>query len=876
MFGWRKSFDSKDFDDELQTHLSLLTDRFIRQGMPPDDAHYAALRQLGNSGLLKEVRNNMQTIVWLETLWQDLRYGARELARNKAFAVVAILTLALGIGANTAIFSVVNAAILHPLPYSEPSSLVILWGNVKRIRVERRGTSYPDFVDWRDQSRSFDAMAAFDGGSFALTGIDTPERISGEYVSQPYFSLLGIRAAVGRTFRPEEDQTPQRDAVVVLTDLAWKRRFGGDPGIVGSTIELDGRAYTVIGIAPPGFRGLTDNAEVFVPFVMSGSGEDLKERGNRWSRVLARLKTGASIVQAQAEMNAIASRLAQAYPGTNEARGVEVTSLEQETVGDIRKPLLILLAAVGFVLLIACTNVANLMLVRSEVRQREISMRAALGASYARLLRQLLVESAILVAAGCAGGLIVAHYGTRVLMAASPVQYPSYVHPRVDIAVGLFTILIACAAVLALTFVPAVNLRISNLHDSVKQSGGRSRGGLRFRNCLVVAEVALSMLLLSGAGLLIRSLERLAALDLGYDPAHLLALTVSLPRMQPAAGSTGTPDAKVVVTAAEILRRVSQIPSVEAASISTDVPLAGANAIFYAAEGQPPVDAHNRPRAFFHRVSPDFLRTLNTRLLNGRAFTEDEVRGNANVAVVTENMVKRFWPGQDPIGKRIKVGGLDSTRPWLSIVGVVSELKYRGVPNNPTADPDLFQVFNERSRDFCVLVRTSLDPASLIPSVRGVLRQAEPSILIGDASTMQEFVGRETASSRFTGWLMAMFAGMALLLAIIGIYGVMSYTVSHRTREIGLRMALGAGRPAVLKMVIGGGMALVAAGLALGTIAAFGLTRVIETLLYGVTATDPLSFAVAAVTLSSSALAACLIPASRASRIDPTIALRSD
>ena len=455
---------------------------------------------------------------------------------------MAVLTLALGIGANTAIFSVVDAVILRPLPYPEPSSLVVLWGNVKRVQVERRGTSYPDFIDWRGQSRSFETMAVFDGQSFTLTGIETPERIAGEYVSQPYFSLLGIQAVLGRTFRPEENQTPQRDAVVVLSDGTWRRRFGGDPGIVGHAIQLDGRSYTVISVATPGFRGLTDNAEVWVPFVMSGSAEDLRERGNRGPQVLARLRTGTSLVPAQAEMDAISKRLAQEYPSTNEARGVEVSSLERETVGDIRKPLLILLAAVGCALLIACTNIANLMLARSEVRQSEISMRAALGASRGRLLRQLLTESSVLVVAGCIAGLVVAHYGTRVLMAASPITYPSYVQPRVDVLVGLFTSLISCAAVLALALVPAAHLRVPGLHDSFRQSAGRSGGGGTpggrcFRNGLVIAEVALSMLLLSGASLLIRSLERLAALDLGYDPGHLLALRVSLPRIQPTTSS---------------------------------------------------------------------------------------------------------------------------------------------------------------------------------------------------------------------------------------------------------------------------------------------------------------------------------------------------
>ena len=367
-----------DFDEEVHTHVGMLTDRLIRQGMPFEEAHCAALRQFGNRTVLKEIRNDMRAFVWLETLWQDLRYGVRVLGKNKGFAAVAAITLALGIGANTAIFSVVDAAILRPLPYPRPHRLAILWGNVKRVRIERRGASYPDYLDWRGQTRSFETMAAFGASKFALTGIDTPERISGEYVSQPYFSLLGIQPTLGRAFSPEEDQVPQRDAVVVLSNGTWKHRFGGDPGIVGRTIQLDGHPYTVIGVAPPGFRGLTDEAELWVPFVMSGSAEDLKERGDRSFQVLARLNGGVSFARAQADLDAISNRLAQAYPATNEARGVEVSPLEREVLGDIREPLLILLAAVGFVLMIACTNVANLLLLaRSEARQREIAMRIA-------------------------------------------------------------------------------------------------------------------------------------------------------------------------------------------------------------------------------------------------------------------------------------------------------------------------------------------------------------------------------------------------------------------------------------------------------------------------------------------------------------------
>src|SRR3984885_291889 len=870
-----------DFDDEVDTHISMLTERLVRRGMSLEDARCAALRQFGNQTALREIRNDMRTFVWFETLWQDVRYGIRVLRKNKGFAAVAAITLALGIGANTAIFSVVNAAIFRPLPYPHPGSLAILWGNVKRARIERRGASYPDYLDWRNQTQSFETMAAFTDSKFALTGIDTPERLAGEYVSQPYFSLLGIQPTLGRTFSRQEDQVPQRDAVVVLSDGTWKHRFGGDPAIVGRAIQLDGHLYTVIGIAPPGFRGLTDEAELWVPFVMSGSAQDLAERGTRGFEVLARLHAGVSFARAQADMDAISIRLAQAYPGTNEARGVEVSPLEREILGDMRKPLLILLAAVGFVLLIACTNVANLLLARSEARQREIAMRIALGASRGRVLRQLLAESAVLVTLGCLAGLILAHFGARTLMATSPVTFPSYVHPSLDPAVTLFTVLICCSVGLVLGLAPATHVRTAGIHDALKQSSGRSagsHGGRRFRNVLVVAEISFSMLLLIGAGLLMRSLERLAALNPGYDPSHLLTLRVSLPRLLPAdpPDANARPDAGLVVTAGEILRRVSQLPSIQSAGISTDVPLGGESAVFYTAEGQPAMPAQTMPRAYFHRVSPDFFKALRTPFLAGRAFTEDEVHNNANVAIVTESLAQRFWPGRDSIGKRIKTGGLDSPRPWLTIIGLVHDLKYRGLPDNPTADPDLFLVFNERSRDFSVLVRASLDPSVITSSVRNTLRQVEPSILIYDAATMEEFIGHETARPRFTGWLMAIFAGIALALAVIGIYGVVSYSVSRRTREIGVRIALGANRPQVLRMVVGSGMGLVVVGLLLGTGAALALTRLIGTLLYGVTPSDPLTYGAAALTLAGAALIACLMPAWRAARIDPAVTLRNE
>ncbi len=918
----------RDLEDELQFHLAERAGRARSAGLPVATADLEARRHFGNPTYFKETCRDMWTIRWIEMLSQDLRFAARTLRKSPGFTLVAALTLALGIGANTAIFSVVDAVILRPLPYPDPHRLVELWGNVKRAKVERRGASYPDYADWRSQSQSFASMAAFDNGNFTLTGVEEPERIQGEFAGAAYFSLLGVSPVLGRTFRAEEDLVAQRDAVVILSDGLWKRRFGGDPGILGRSMRLGDREYSAIGVMPPWFRGVTDQAELWVPFVMSNSAQGLAQRGSRGFAALARLKPGVSLAQAQSEMDGISRRLEKAYLDTNEGRAVELSPLETEIFGDLRKPLLVLLGAVGFVLMIACTNVANLLLARSEARQREIAMRIALGAGRGRELHQLTTESFLLVFAGAAAGLMLAQWGVKALMAASPVTFPSYIHPALDPRVAAFMIVISAVAALVLGIAPAIHVRSGNLYDSFKQASSHaadSRSGSRFRGVLVVAEVAVAMLLLVGAGLLIRSLQELAAIRPGYDPAHVLTLRVVLPRIAPptaAAGSSpaasavrssspatgsaaasatrsspvarssssaspavgsspaATPppaaDARTVIAASEVVRRMAQIPSVESAAAASDIPLGGSNAIFYAAEGQPPVNAQNRPRAYIHRASPEFFRTLHIRFTAGRPFTEQELASNAQVAIVTENLVKRFWAGQDPIGKRIKGGPADSQDPWISIVGVVNEMKYRGLPNNPTADPDIFLPFTDRARTFSLLMRTPLDPASLAPSVRKVLRDADPTTIVFGVSTLTELASRETAQSRFTGWLMGIFAGTALLLAMIGIYGVMSYTVSRRTQEIGIRMALGASRSDVLGLVVSRGMWLIAAGLAAGIAAARALTTLMGSMLYGVTATDLVTFAAAAAALAAVAFVACVVPAARAMRIHPAIALRNE
>jgi putative ABC transport system permease protein len=861
----------RDLQDELAYHLEM------RQGN---------LRApFGNPTLLRETLQDMWTFRWIEVLSQDLRYAARMLRKNPGFAVVVILTLALGIGANTAIFSVFDATVLRPLPYPDQSRLVELWGNVKRQRVERRGTSLPDYADWRDQNHSFDAMALFDSGDFTLTSDQDPEQVRGEIVAQPYFQLLGVQAVVGRTFRPEEDQVPLRDSVVILSGGLWKRRFGGDPAIVGRTLRLDNYDYLIVGVLPDWFRGITDAAELWIPLNASATPEAWAARGNRGPAVLGRLRPGVSLAQAQSEMDEISKRLEREHPDTNQGRGVELSPLTQELFGDVRRPLTVLLVAVGLVLLIGCANVANLLLVRSESRQREIAVRTALGAGRGRVFRQLITESLLLALLGGSAGLLLAKWGIPAMMAASPIALPSYIQPGMDPRVALFTIAITCGIGLLLGLAPATHVYAEKLSDVFKQSsrqhtGGRS--GLRLRSFLVAAEVAFAMLLLVGAGLLIRSLQELSAIRLGYDPSFVLTLRARMNPPTQSAGATASPmDARAVARAAavrarEVMRHIARMPSVEAVAIASDAPLIGAPAGFYTAEGQPPVTAQNMPRAYGHDVTPDFFTALRIPFVAGRTFTEDEMQNGSNAVIVSEALVRRFWPGQDPIGKRIQDGRPGSDAPWLTIVGVVNDMKYRGLPNNPTADPDLFVPLSERQRAFLFVVRTRIDPASAAPSVRGAIREGDPGAVIFAVSTMSDLVARQTARSRFTGWLMGIFAGSALLLATIGIYGVMSYTVTRRTSEIGVRMALGAARSDVLRLVAGSGVGFVAAGLLVGIAGALALTQWIESLLYGVHPSDPVTFASAAVLLAGVAGVACLVPALRACRIAPAVALRDE
>ena len=787
-----------------------------------------------------------------------------------------MFALAVGIGGNTAIFSLINSSRQQALPYPDADRLVELWGNVMRAQIERRGASYPDYQDWRGQAKSFEDMAAFDSQWVTLTGAGESERILTEDVDAAYFTLLGVAPALGRTFRADESVVTAPPAVVVLSDGLWRRRFDADPAIIGGTVTLccAPRSYTVIGIMPAGFKGLSDTAELWLPFTAWASADVLAARGTRGFTVVARLRRGVSIAAAQAELDTISRRLEQAYPQTNEKRAVEISPLDVELFGSLRPALLTLMAAVSFVLLIACANVSNLLIARSESRQREIAVRTALGAGWRRLLAQLVTEGCVLASTGAAAGLALAYAATWMLLATSPVTFPSFVAPRIDARVAAFTVAVSLVCGIVLGLAPAVHARVSRLAEALKDSarGSDGRGAQRLRGALVVVEVSLAVVLLVGAGLMIQSVRNLAALDPGFDTQSLLTLHASIPRAAAAAGQPARP----VVEGRALLDRIRAVPGVADAAIGTDLPLdGGAGASFYTAEGQPPVTAQNMPRIYTHRVTSAFFGTLRIPFRAGRTFTETEISPTSTAVIVSENVARRFWPGQDPIGRRVKFGSPESNNPWMSIVGVVGETKYRALPENPTADPDMYLPFGDRNSLIGLVVRTTVPPASIASAVRATIRAADPSIPVYSVATMEELTRQQTAQSRFTMWLMGVFAVCALMLAVVGIYGVMSYLVTQRTREIGIRLALGAADGDILRLVVGNGARLIGAGLAIGLVASLALSRVVSTMLFGVNAADPASAAAVAL-LAAVAVLACYLPAARAARIDPLRALRQD
>jgi len=769
---------------------------------------------------------------------QDLRYAARILWKNPGFTAVVVIALALGIGANTAIFSVVNTVLLRPLPYKDPEQLVMVWEDASRQGYPRDTPAAANFVDWRDQNSVFSGMAAIAEMNFNLTGVGDPERLKGRLVSASLFPLLGVEPQLGRVFSAAEDQ-PGAQRVVVLSHRLWQRRFGGDPAINGKALTLNDESHTVVGIMPARFQFPANDDELWVPIAFTA--QEAANRNRHYLEVVGRLKPGVTLQQAQAEMTTIGARLQQQYPQSNTDVGVALTSLHEHLVGDIKPALLILLGAVGLVLLIACANVANLLLARAAIRQKEIALRVALGARHWRLLRQFLTESVLLATLGGILGLGIAYAGLLMLGTFIPESISQAREISLDLKVLGFTLAVSLLTGLIFGLAPAIQALRMNQSETLKEGGRDSvtgRSGKRLRGLLVMAEVAVSLVLLIAAGLLINSFVRLRSIDPGFRVDNLLTMKIDLPEPK----YEEFERRRAFYT--ELIQRVQSLAGVRSAAVTTNLPLyRQGNSISVSIEGRPDPPPGQQLIVVTRMISPGYFDTMSIPLLAGRQFTDNDSENSPNVVVVSETMARRFWPGEDAIGKRIAVGRVRSDADWIQVIGIVKDVRQFELNAEPR--PQMYMSYRQfgffAAED--LVVKTDVEPASMAATVRKAVWEIDKNQPVSNIRTMEEILAASIARQRFSMLLLGVFAGVALLLAAVGIYGVMSYSVAQRTHEIGIRMALGAQTGAVLKLAVGYGMKLVIAGVVIGLVAAFMLTRLMSTLLYGVTPTDPATFA---------------------------------
>jgi predicted permease len=810
----------------------------------------------------------------MNKFWQDLRFGARMLAKKPGLTFVAVLTLALGIGANTAIFSVVNAVLLRPLPYAQPDRLVYAFR--MQPPILRGPISRPDYLEWQAQNQSFQNLAAFTYGTFNLTGVDQAERLRGALVSEDFFTLFGAKPAQGRFLLPSDNQPGSPRATVISYGL-WQRRFGGDPGIVGNTVALNGDSYTVVGVAPVAFN-FPARIDAWIPAKLN---ESQQGRGSNYLLVIGRLKDGVGIEQAQAQFNQVAAALAAQYPASDTNLTVMVSPLLEEQVRFIRPILWIMLGAVGFVLLIACANVANLLLARAMARQKEIAIRTAMGASRWQIVRQLLTESMLLAIVGGGLGILLAVWAIDLLVALAPANIPRVREVSVDGAVLGFTLLVALLTGLIFGLAPAVQVSKTDLNETLKE-GGRSAAtsGPRqalLRRGLVVFEIASSLVLLICAGLLIVSIQRLTKVDPGFDPRPLLTADVSFPR-QPASPSDKPADAQrkqleaSVSFLTQVQQHISRLPGVESVGAINDLPITGRSSVNgdFNIVGQPPWETGKAPVAEFRTVTPDYFGAIGVPLIKGRTFNDGDKLDSPAVVLINETMARQYFAEGDPLGKQLTA----LTGQPSQIVGVVGDARQWGLDLPPAAEIYFPYAQVAISAETSLVVRAGGDPARLSDAVRNAVREVNADAPVLRLKTMSEVLDQATAQQRFTMALMAVFAGIALVMAIIGLYGVMSYSVTQRTHEIGIRMALGASRRDVMRLVVGQGLTLALVGVGTGLLAAFAVTRLLATLLFGVSTTDPLTFAVVSLILLGVAVGACFVPARRATRVDPMVALR--
>ena len=876
-----KRHSDRALDEELQTHLALLVEQNIARGMPPEAARREAKLSLGGADQIKESVHDHRGLPFLDALAQDVRFAFRMLRKSPGFTAVAILTLALGIGANTAIFSIVDAVLLRPLPFKNPSRLVMLWEGIPEIGFPKVTDSAPDILFYEHEQKSFESIGAFQNEQLDISGgTGEPERIAAARASASLFPLLGVSPTIGRTYTDAEDNSSAN--VVLLSYGLWQRRYAADPNIVGKAVDLNRVPYTILGVMPKGFvfpvGSLQYNdtpADVWVP--MAFTSDELTGWGNHYNNsVLCRLKPGVTLAQAQSEANLIVGRLLRQYPADllkafpNFQVHLMLSMFHEEVVGPVQTLLLVLMAAVGLVLLIACANVATLLLSRAASRSKEIAIRTALGASRSRLIRQMLTESLVLALAGGALGVLIAFWGTKGLLALVPSSIP--LPPAVSMGgpVLAFVAAICCVTAVVFGVAPAFQTSAASLQGGL-QEGGRSgtpgHARRRLQGVFVTVEFALALVLLIGAGLLVRSFTKLLATDLGFRPDHVLTMNVPLPtRAYPNA-------APVREFYQQALQRISALPGVKSDGASTDLPLHGNESDAVQVEGK----AGKVPALAVSWVFGDYFSTMGIPLLQGRGFTPADRVGSQNVALISEGAAKTIWPGQDALGKRFTVAGGVQV-----VVGIVADVNNGALAEKPQPHvyisylqaPDMFFAGDNQLRAMNVAVRTASDPAGVTSAVTAQIHSLDSGLAIAKVHTMDQELSEAVAGPKFNTFLLGIFSLAALFLAAIGIYGVLAYAVAQQTHEIGVRIALGAQRRDVMRLVLVEGARLALVGIVIGVLAAFGLTRLMSSLLYGTSASDPLTFAVVSIVLFAVALLACYVPARRAMRVDPLVALR--